>query len=90
MCDFCEITRSAAEELESWIKALEIRRMKVSRKKTEYMATVENTQDKKSIRRSGKEVPRAKKFKYLGSTVQENGGSSREISKRIQAGWNSW
>ncbi len=81
----CNKTRSEAEErLESWTKALEIRGMKVSRKKTEYMATGEDTQDKKSIRLSGEEVPRAKEFKYLGSTVQENGGSSREVSKRIQ------
>ncbi len=34
--------------------------MKVSRKKTEYMATGEDTQDKKSIRLSGEEVPELK------------------------------
>ena len=35
-------------------------------------------------------VPRVKKFKYLGSTVQESGGCEREVKKRVQAGWNRW
>ena len=35
-------------------------------------------------------VPRVKKFKYLGSTVQESGGCEREVKKRVQAGWNGW
>ena len=35
-------------------------------------------------------VPRVKKFKYLGLTVQESGGCERKIKKRVQAGWNGW
>ena len=35
-------------------------------------------------------VPRVKKFKYLGSTVQESGTCERELKKRVQAGWNGW
>ena len=35
-------------------------------------------------------VPRVKKFKYLGSTVQESGSYEREIKKRVQAEWNGW
>ena len=35
-------------------------------------------------------MPRVKKFKYLGSTVQESGGCEREVEKRVQAGWNGW
>ena len=35
-------------------------------------------------------VPRVKKFKYLGSTVQESGSCEREIKRRVQAGWNGW
>jgi len=26
----------------------------------------------------------------LGSTIQEDGGADKEMSKRIQAGWNGW
>ena len=35
-------------------------------------------------------MPRVKKFKYLGSTVQESGSCEREIKRRVQAGWNGW
>ena len=35
-------------------------------------------------------VPRVKKFKYLGSTVQESSGCERDIKKRVQEGWNGW
>ena len=35
-------------------------------------------------------VPRVKKFKYLGSMVQENGSCERKVKKRVQAGWNVW
>jgi hypothetical protein len=38
----------------------------------------------------GTDVNQVSEFKYLGFTVQENGGSEREIIKRIQCGWNSW
>ena len=34
-------------------------------------------------------VPRVKKFKYLGSTVQESGSCEREVKKRV-VGWNGW
>ena len=37
-----------------------------------------------------KKVPKVKKFKYLGSTVQESGSYEREVKKRVQAGWNRW
>ena len=29
-------------------------------------------------------------FKYLGSTIQRDGGSNKEVANRIQAGWNAW
>ena len=40
--------------------------------------------------RQRKMVTRTKVFKYLGSTVQEDGCTENEIRKRIQPGWNSW
>ena len=30
-------------------------------------------------------MPRVKKFKYLGSTVQESGGCEREVKRKVQA-----
>ena len=29
-------------------------------------------------------------FKYLGSTVQNNGECGREVKKIVHAGWNGW
>ena len=35
-------------------------------------------------------MPKVKKFKYLGSTVQESGNCEREVKRSVQAGWNRW
>ena len=35
-------------------------------------------------------MPRVKKFRYLGSIVQESGSCEREVKKKVQAGWNGW
>ena len=38
----------------------------------------------------GPEVPKVKEFRYLGSTVQCNGGCDSEVKRGVQAGWNNW
>ena len=63
--------------------------MKVSRSKTKYLCINEGNDDK-TVKMEHTKVPRVKKFKYLGSTVQESGGCEREVKKRVQAGWNGW
>ena len=86
----CEETRKEVEQrLESWKYALERRRMKVSRSKTEYPC-INGGNDDKTVKMEDAKVPRVKEFKYLGSTVQESGGCEREVKKRVQAGWNGW
>ena len=35
-------------------------------------------------------VPHAKDFEHVGSTVQEDGGSEKEVVNRIQSDKNSW
>ena len=35
-------------------------------------------------------MAKVEEFKYLGTTIQSSGGCSKEVKKRIQAGWNSW
>ncbi|KAI5086583.1 butyrophilin-like protein 3 [Silurus meridionalis] len=35
----------------------------------------------------GEELEKVEEFMYLGSTVQSNGESVREVKKRVQAGW---
>ena len=86
----CEETMEEVEQrLECWRYALERRRMKVSRSKTEYLC-INGENDKETAKMEDTKVPRVKEFKYLGSTVQESGGCEREVKKRVQAGWNGW
>ena len=63
--------------------------MKVSRSKTEYLC-INGGNDNQTVKMEDTKVPRVKKFKYLGSMVQESGGCKREVKKRVQAGWNGW
>ena len=68
-----EKTRKEVEQrLECCRYALERRRMKVSRSKTEYLC-INGRNDDKTVKMEDKKVPRVKKFKYLGSTMQESG-----------------
>ena len=45
---------------------------------------------RRSSKDGGQKVPRVKEFKYLESTVQENGSYEREVKRRVQAGCNGW
>ena len=61
------------------------RGMKVSGSKTEYMCVNERG-DGEMVLLQGVEVPKVKEFRYLGSTVQRNGGCSSKVKRRVQAG----
>ncbi|XP_063593045.1 uncharacterized protein LOC134770106 [Penaeus indicus] len=91
--DVAIITRTPAEaehRLELWRQELERLGMRVSRKKTEYLFTGGGQKEEGTIRIGDVQVNRVKDFKYLGTTVQEDGGTLQEIARRIQLGWNSW
>ena len=75
-------------ELEQWREALEKRGMKVSRAKTEYMCL--NGTPLGSVHMQSALLPQITEFKYLGSTLQSDGGMSTEINKRTPCGWNNW
>ena len=78
-----EETREEVEQrLKSWKYALERRRMKVSRSKTEYFC-INGGNDDKTVKMKDAKVLRVKEFKYLGSTVQESGGCERQVKKRV-------
>jgi len=84
-------TRDEAEQrLETWRHALERRGMRVSRKKTEYLCTGGGEKQQGSVMIGNTTVNRVTDFKYLGSSVQEDGGAETEVTRRIQSGWNSW
>ena len=71
--------------LERWRYALERRGTKVSRSKTQYICVNERG-DSETVLLQGVEIPKVKEFKYLGSTVQCNGGCGSEV-KRKGASW---
>ena len=77
-------------KLECWRYALERRRIKVSRSKTEYLCVNEEKDKKKTGKMEDTKVPRVKEFKHLGLTVQESDSCDREVKRRVQAGWNRW
>ncbi|XP_047475994.1 uncharacterized protein LOC125029859 [Penaeus chinensis] len=63
--------------------------MKVSRQKTEYLC-MRDQDPERAVEMQGMKLNRVREFKYLGSTVQSDGASDKEVGKRIQAGWNAW
>ncbi|XP_065658482.1 uncharacterized protein LOC136082998 [Hydra vulgaris] len=75
--------------LERWMYALESRVMKVSRSKTKHMCVNERA-DVGQVQLQGVDLVKVDEFTYLGPRVQSNGGSEREIKKRVQAGWCRW
>ena len=78
------------QDLERWRNSLERRGMKVSWTKTEYLCANEQEVRFPTVTMGGAEVPKVKEFKYLGLTVQVDGGCTRDLKKRVQAGWNTW
>ena len=81
--------RELEEDLEIWRNALERRGLKVSRSKTEYLR-VGGVDYGEELKLQGEKVKKAKNFKYLGSTVSNDGRCEEEVRRRIQAGWMSW
>ena len=86
----CSESRENVEtKLEKWRYALERRGMKVSRSKTEYTCINDKNQNGK-VKLHGSDLEKVNEFKYLGSTVHQTGDCTKEVKKRIQAGWCSW
>ena len=81
--------RELEEDLEIWRNVLERRGLKVSRSKTEYLRVV-GVDDGEELKLQREKVKRAKNFKYLGSTVSNDGRCEKEVRRWIQAGWMSW
>ena len=77
-------------KLERWRYALESRGLRISRKKTEFMTTELDGDQQATIKMGGANIKRVHKFKYLGSVIDKAGGMEKEISSRIQGGWNNW
>ena len=64
--------------------------LKGSREKSEYLRMQAGHRHEGEIDFRGFKLKRVRAFKYLGSTLQEDGGTSREVERRIAAGWHAW
>ena len=74
-------------------ETLEERGMRVSRPKTQFMdfSFEQNAQgNRPQVKIFGEEVERVTHFKYLGTSMEEEGGMETEIAKRVGAGWMNW
>ena len=62
--------------------------MRVSRSKTQFMdfAFKQNEQRNQLVNVLGEELERVTHFKYLGKSIEEEGGMVTEITKRVGAG----
>ena len=80
-----------AEYLDPWHKSLEERGMRVSRPKTQFMDfNFEQNQQGNREPVTGEELESVTHFKYLGTSMEEEGGMETEITKRVRAGWRNW
>ena len=85
----CSTSKEEVErKAENWRRALEDRGLKISRKKTEYLRFCEEGDEE--VRLQGEILKRVDSFKYLGSTVAQDGELDAEINHRIQSGWKNW
>ena len=81
------------EYLETWRRALEDRGMRISRPKTQFIDFkfgLDNGQGREPVKILGEELQRVHHFKYLGSSVEETGGMTTEISQRVSSAWRNW
>ena len=81
------------EYLETWRNALEERRMRISRPKTQFMDFnfgQDNGQGRESVKILGEDLQRVHHFKYHGSSVEETGGMAAEITQIVSAAWRNW
>jgi len=74
-----ESRKEIEQDLERWRNSLERRGMKVNRTKTEYLCANEQEMRFPTVTMGGAEVPKVEEFNYLGSTVQADGGCTREM-----------
>nr|XP_027227211.1 uncharacterized protein LOC113819164 [Penaeus vannamei] len=80
--------RDLEEDLEQWRYAQERRGMKISRSKTGYTSL--NGTSTGSVEMLQRQLPETVKFKYLGSTLETDGGVGSEVNRMIRCGCNNW
>ena len=78
-------------KLETWRQALEIKGFRISKNKTKYIEchfSNNKIKDMTNVKICEHIVKISKSFKYLGFILQENGEIDKDVTHRIQVGWN--
>ena len=90
----CDESRERTEErLENWRGCLEEAGLKVSRAKPEHLPPPGIRQPIRMKEYEGDgltDLPSVTTFKYLGTTIDQEGGCEKEVAKRIEKAWNRW
>lgn len=73
-----------------WQEALESKGLKINAGKTETMVCSKTDEPLEVKDCRGKALKQVKTFKYLGSTVNANGGCEEDVKHRIKAAWQKW
>ena len=75
-------------QLERWKETFESQGLRVSGGGGQ--GTCHAQKKYKTIYIQGKEVNTVKRFKYLGSLFDANGGSERDVNNRVTIAWSKW
>ena len=90
----CDTDRQMMElRLERWRECMEKNGLKVSRAKTEHLQTPGDTDPVRMKRYMETEMvnlPTVQSFKYLGSTIDRGGGTSKDVENRVTKAWSKW
>ena len=81
------------EYLETWRKSLEVRGMRIIIPKTQFIDFKfgqDNGQGREPVQILGEELQRVHHVKYIGSSVEETGGMTTEISRSVSAARRNW
>ena len=91
LCD--KQSQGVEERLEKWRDHLEGAGLKLSRTKTEYLPPAGDQRKIKLKSHSHEnlcELPETTTFKYLGTTIDQEGGCGAEVKRRIGVAWDRW
>ena len=78
------------EKLITWQQGMEKRGLKVNAGKTEVMLDSRNHGNIIIKDKSNAQLKQVKSFKYLGTTLNETGGSEDAVRARVSAAWFKW
>jgi len=87
-----EIRKGVNGKSEQWRHIVESRGFRISRSKAEYLhCCFSGREDARGeVTIEGIQIPKVKKFKYLGSIIHHEGDIDEDISNRIKVSWQKW